>query len=58
MANMAIDSWLPHRFASLSERLTMQNGVLLMGGAAILLLFYTRGSTSPAWWSCIRSTSS
>ena len=46
MANMAIDSWLPHRFASLSERLTMQNGVLLMGGASILLLFYTKGSIS------------
>jgi len=46
MANMAIDSWLPHRFASLSERLTMQNGVLLMGGASILLLFYTGGSIS------------
>jgi amino acid transporter len=46
MANMAIDSWLPHRFASLSERLTMHNGVLLMGGASILLLFYTQGSIS------------
>ncbi len=44
MANMAIDSWLPHRFASLSERLTMHNGILLMGGASILLLFYTHGS--------------
>ena len=46
MANMAIDSWLPRRFASLSERLTMQNGVVLMGGAALLLLFYTHGSIS------------
>lgn len=46
MANMAIDSWLPRRFASLSERLTMQNGVLLMGGAALLVLFYTGGSVS------------
>ncbi|MDD8013510.1 MAG: APC family permease [Acidobacteriota bacterium] len=46
MANMAIDSWLPHRFAALSERLTMHNGVLLMGGASIFLLFYTRGSIS------------
>jgi amino acid transporter len=46
MANMAVDSWLPHRFASLSQRLTMQNGVLLMGGASILLLFYTQGSIS------------
>ena len=44
MANMAIDSWLPHRFASLSERLTMHNGILLMGGASILLLFYSHGS--------------
>jgi amino acid transporter len=44
MSNMAIDSWLPRRFASLSERLTMQNGVVLMGGAALALLLYTRGS--------------
>jgi amino acid transporter len=46
MANMAIDSWFPHRFASLSERLTMQNGVLLMGGASIFLLLYTGGKIS------------
>ena len=32
MSNMAIDSWLPHRFAALSERLTTHNGILLMGG--------------------------
>ena len=43
MANMAIDSWLPHRFAQLSDRLTMQNGVLLMGGASLAALLYTRG---------------
>jgi len=46
MANMAIDSWFPHRFASLSQRLTMQNGVLLMGSASIFLLLYTHGSIS------------
>ncbi|HEX7535188.1 MAG TPA: APC family permease [Syntrophales bacterium] len=46
MANMAIDSWMPRRFASLSERLSMQDGVLLMGGAALLLLLYTDGSVS------------
>ena len=46
MANMAIDFWLPRRFAALSERLTMQNGVLLMGGAALALLIYTAGSVS------------
>jgi K+ transporter len=44
MANMAVDSFFPHRFAALSERLTMQNGVLLMGGAALAMLFYTRGN--------------
>jgi amino acid transporter len=46
MANMAVDYWFPHRFASLSSRLTMQNGVLLMGGSAILLLIYSRGRIS------------
>ncbi|HNS15051.1 MAG TPA: APC family permease [Syntrophorhabdaceae bacterium] len=44
MSNMAIDSWLPRRFASLSERLTMQHGVILMGVAALVLLLYTQGS--------------
>src|ERR1041385_951680 len=43
LSNMAIDSWVPHRFASLSERLTTQNGILLMGGAALGALLYTRG---------------
>ncbi len=43
MANMALDGWLPKRFASLSERLTMRDGVLLMGFAAILVLLYTGG---------------
>ena len=46
MANMAIDSWLPHRFAALSERLSMQNGVLLMGGTSIAALLYTHGDVS------------
>jgi amino acid transporter len=43
MANMAVDSWAPHRFAQLSDRLTMQNGVLLMGGSSLLALVYTHG---------------
>ena len=46
MANMAIDSWLPHRFAALSERLSMQNGVLLMAGTSIAALIYTHGDVS------------
>jgi len=44
MSNMALDSWLPHRFAQLSDRLTTQNGVLLIGAAALATLFYTRGN--------------
>jgi len=44
MANMALDSWVPHKFAALSERLTMRNGVYLMGGAALATLLYTRGN--------------
>jgi hypothetical protein len=43
MANMAHDSWFPHRFSALSDRLTMQNGVLLMGGAGLVMLLYTGG---------------
>jgi amino acid transporter len=44
MANMAVDSWLPHRFAAFSERLTMQNGVVMVGTSALALLLYTRGA--------------
>ncbi|HEU5170143.1 MAG TPA: APC family permease [Gemmatimonadales bacterium] len=43
LANMAVDSWIPHRFGAFSERLTTQNGILLMGGAALAALAYTRG---------------
>jgi amino acid transporter len=35
LANMAVDRWMPTRFASLSDRLVTQNGVLLMGLAAV-----------------------
>ena len=37
LANMATDRWMPTRFATLSDRLVTQNGVLLMGGAALLV---------------------
>ncbi len=46
MSNMAADSWLPHRFSSLSDRLTMQNGVILISVASILTLVLTKGHTS------------
>ena len=42
--NMAVDSWVPHRFAALSERLTTQNGILLMGATSLAALAYTGGS--------------
>lgn len=44
MANMAVDSWLPHRFSFFSERLTMRNGIILIGTCAMIVLFYTHGS--------------
>jgi amino acid transporter len=43
LANMAIDRWMPHQFAHLSNRLVTQNGVLLMAGAAIAVLLVTEG---------------
>ncbi len=43
LANMAVDSWVPHRFAALSDRLTTLNGILLMGGASLAALLYTLG---------------
>jgi len=46
LSNMAVDSWAPHRFAALSERLTTQNGIVLMGAASLGALVYTRGSVS------------
>jgi amino acid transporter len=46
MANMALDGWLPGRFSALSERLTMHYGVMLIGVAAILSLFYTHGEVT------------
>ncbi len=44
LAAMAVDHWVPKRFAHLSERLVTQNGIITMGLAAVATLFYTRGS--------------
>lgn len=46
LANMAYDSWVPHWFGSLSERLASHNGILLIGGAGILALWGAHGSVS------------
>ena len=43
LANMALDSWMPHRFSQLSDRLVTKNGVYLMGLAAAVALIYTHG---------------
>jgi K+ transporter len=43
---MAMDSWAPHRFANLSNRLVRLNGVFLMGTMALLVLWLTRGRVS------------
>jgi len=44
MSNMALDGWLPRRFTHLSERLVMDDGVLVMGAFALLTIFYTHAS--------------
>ncbi len=43
LANMAVDSWMPHRFSQLSDRLVTKNGIYVMGLAAAGALLYTRG---------------
>jgi amino acid transporter len=43
LSNMAGDSWVPHQFRYLSTRLVTQNGILVMGIAALAILFWTRG---------------
>jgi hypothetical protein len=45
LANMAVDSWVPHRFAQLSDRLVTKNGIWLMGAGAIAVLLYSRGES-------------
>ncbi|MGZ5817372.1 MAG: APC family permease [Burkholderiaceae bacterium] len=46
LSNMAADSWVPHKFRYLSTRLVTQNGILVMGIAALGILFWTRGSVT------------
>jgi amino acid transporter len=43
LSNMASDSWVPHQFRYLSTRLVKQNGILVMGIAALAILFWTGG---------------
>ena len=43
LSNMAIDSWVPHRFSHLSDHLVTQYGVWFMGLASLGFLLYTGG---------------
>jgi len=44
LANMALDRWFPTKFATLSDRLVTQNGILLMGSAALAMMLLAHGS--------------
>ncbi|MGV7209350.1 APC family permease [Oxalobacteraceae bacterium A2-2] len=46
LSNMAADSWVPHKFRYLSTRLVTQNGILVMGLAALAILVWTGGSVT------------
>jgi hypothetical protein len=46
LATMARDSWVPHKFSNLSERLATDKGIVLMGFSALAALLYTRGDVS------------
>lgn len=46
LANMAIDSWVPNRFRHLSSRLVIQNGIILFGISALIILFWSQGNVS------------
>ncbi len=44
LSNMAVDSWLPHRFANLSHRLVRMNGILVMGLSTLVILILAKGN--------------
>ncbi len=44
LANMSVDRWLPTKFSVLSDRLVIQNGILIMGGLALVVMICTGGS--------------
>jgi amino acid transporter len=46
MANMAADSWVPRQFRQLSTRLVTQNGIIVMGAAALVILVWSHGDVS------------
>ncbi len=47
LANMAVDNWVPNRFRHLSTRLVVQNGLIVFGLSALLILLWSHGRV--AW---------
>ncbi len=46
LSNMALDSWAPHRFSLLSDRLVTRDGIWFMGLTSLGFLLYTQGRVS------------
>ena len=46
LSNMAADSWVPHKFRYLSTRLVTENGIVVMGVAALAVLLWADGSVT------------
>lgn len=46
LANMALDNWVPNRFRHLSTRLVIQNGLILFGISALVILLWSHGRVS------------
>ena len=46
LSNMAADSWVPHKFRYLSTRLVTENGIVVMGFAALAILVWSGGSVT------------
>ena len=46
LSNMAADSWVPHKFRYLSTRLVTENGILVMGLAALAILLWSEGDVA------------
>ncbi|MEI8032482.1 MAG: APC family permease [Chlorobiaceae bacterium] len=44
LANMALDNWLPKKFATLSDRLVTERGILVMGFASLIMMICSNGS--------------
>ncbi|NMP22589.1 APC family permease [Sulfobacillus harzensis] len=45
-STMARDQWMPRMFLSRGDRLVYQNGILVLGGFAILLIILFKGNTA------------